>query len=97
MTDINSNDDETKRIEGFAPNFLGIGVAKAGTTSLSSIIVQHPEVNLSTIGGKEIHFFDEKFMSHSKEWYFSLFEENIAVGELTPSYIFVPECRDRPF
>jgi tetratricopeptide (TPR) repeat protein len=95
MTDINSNHYGTKKIEGFAPNFLGIGVAKAGTTSLSSIIVQHPEISLSRIAGKEIHYFDEKFLNRSNEWYFSLFEENIAVGEFTPSYIFVPECRDR--
>jgi len=95
MTDLNNYDYEINKIKGFAPNFLGIGVAKAGTTSLSNIIVQHPEISLSTIAGKEIHYFDEKYLNHPKDWYFSLFEENIAVGELTPSYIFVPECRDR--
>jgi tetratricopeptide (TPR) repeat protein len=95
MTDFNNYNFEIEKIKGFVPNFLGIGVAKAGTTSVSNIIAQHPEISFSTIAGKEIHYFDEKFIEHSKEWYISLFEQNYAVGEWTPSYIFVPECRDR--
>src|SRR5215510_6296020 len=37
------------------PNFLGLGAAKAGTTSLHYYLQQHPEVYLPT--WKELRFF----------------------------------------
>ncbi|MEK7510264.1 MAG: sulfotransferase [Patescibacteria group bacterium] len=39
------------------PDFLIIGVAKGGTSSLSSYLSQHPEIHIPPI---ESHFFDEK-------------------------------------
>jgi hypothetical protein len=78
------------------PNFLGIGAAKAGTTTIARILTTHPEISFPKDGRKEVHFFDypEKIVDPRKDWYFSLFEPNKAVGEFTPSYLFVPECRD---
>lgn len=74
------------------PNFLGIGAAKAGTTKLTELLSQHPEVSIPI--RKELHFFDDDDLTGKKniEWYFSQFEDNIAVGEYTPSYLFVPDC-----
>jgi len=78
------------------PNFLGIGVAKSATTSLAAVLKTHPQISMAS-SGKEVHFFDheEKMAELGVQGYFDLFEPNVAVGEITPSYIFVPECRDR--
>ena len=50
------------------PNFLIIGAAKSGTTSLFDVLTQHPQVYGAE--AKEIHFFnnDERY-SHGLEWY----------------------------
>ena len=87
--------DFSKREHRVVPNFLGIGVAKAGTTSVAKMLSKHPQINFPKDGKKEIHYFDEKYESKSKQWYFNLFRENIASGEWTPSYLYVAECRDR--
>ncbi len=42
------------------PNFIGLGVAKAGTTSLYHYLQQHPEVYLSPI--KETNYFISDFI-----------------------------------
>jgi len=72
------------------PNFLGIGAAKAGTTKVARLLNQHPEVFISS--PKELHYFDsdDPLGKKTTEWYFSKFEENVARGEITPSYMFVP-------
>ncbi len=44
------------------PNFLIIGAAKSGTTSLYVYLMQHPEIYMSPV--KETHFFS--FDSESK-------------------------------
>jgi len=41
------------------PDFLGIGVQKAGSTWLASVLRQHPDIWLPPI--KELHYFDELF------------------------------------
>jgi hypothetical protein len=78
------------------PNFLCIGVQKAGTTLLYEILKQHPQIFLPQI--KEVHFFniDDNF-SKGIGWYkqhFSGSENYALVGDITPAYIFfdyVPE------
>ncbi len=80
---------------GIRPNFLGIGAAKAGTTTVARLLAGHPEISFPVNGTKELHYFDEKYAKDDDAWYFSQFENNIAIGEYTPSYIFDPECRDR--
>jgi len=70
------------------PNFFIIGAAKAATTSLSSLLFQHPEVAI--VQGKEPHFFsfDPNFQ---KGWqsYLQLFhhcKDEIAIGDASTSY-----------
>jgi hypothetical protein len=77
------------------PNFLGIGAAKSGTTTLAALMRLHPEISFPAGGRKELHFFDEKEITpRSISMYFDNFKPNTAVGEFTPAYIFVPKCRD---
>ncbi len=78
------------------PNFLGIGAAKAGTTTMTNMLAQHPEISFPVKIGKELHFFDypEKVTPEGVADYFTHFEENTATGEFTPSYLFDTGCRD---
>ncbi len=97
---VNSLLGEPARVSpatGFRPNFLGIGAAKSGTSSIARMLSTHPEISFPTNGAKELHYFDENYFIHSQDWYFAQFEKNVAVGEFTPSYLFMPECRDRIF
>jgi len=90
-----STPSDFRDIPGQRPNFLGIGAAKAGTTTLARQLSGHPEISFSR-KGKELHFFDEQPITpESVAHYFSLFPSNIAVGEFTPSYLFDPKCRDQ--
>ena len=84
------------------PNFLVIGAQRAGTTWLSEMLRQHPDVFAPET--KELHFFDhpsnrrraieeyrERFDGHRGER---------AIGEFTPNYLWVvADERDehRPF
>ncbi len=76
------------------PNFLGIGVAKTGTTSMFEILRQHPQIFLPDV--KEVHFFDE-YYDKGLDWYLRFFDgvkNEKAIGEITPIYIYdrtVPE------
>jgi len=45
--------------------FVGIGVAKTGTTWLAEYLKSHPEVCFSPI--KEMHYFDEKYFNHKQQ------------------------------
>ena len=83
----------TKRFRKL-PEFLVIGGAKCGTTSLFSYILQHPKVVAPTL--KEVHFFE--YISKTNEsWYrmhFPIKKNGIVTGEATPGYLvhpFVPE------
>lgn len=80
------------------PTFLGIGAAKSGTTSLATLLSDHPEISFPTTGRKELHYFDEvKVNTSSLQKYLANFSPNKAVGEFTPSYLFDPKCRDLIF
>lgn len=75
---------------------LGLGAAKSGTTTLASLLQQHPQIQVSKIG-KEVHFFDEKF-ERGQDWYLELFENNSYINlDFTPSYLFDTKCRDKTF
>jgi hypothetical protein len=72
------------------PTFLVIGAQKCGTTWLSDMICQHPEV--AKVANKELHFFN-RTSNYSKgvEWYqkqFDIKEYTQAVGEYTPNYFW---------
>jgi len=90
------------------PNFLLIGVQRAGTTLLHRILEAHPEVYVP-YRRKEVHYFDWYF-DRGVQWYEEFFPERqsgkkyTAIGEVTPDYIFerdvparihqlLPDCR----
>lgn len=92
------------------PNFLMIGAAKAGTTSLRDYLDQHPEVFVSR--RREPSFFahagaQPRFVGPGDEqwtfvtdWaaYCRLFDEAAtasAVGEISPRYLFFEEASER--
>ncbi len=93
------------------PNFLIIGAAKAGTTSLCYYLNQHPEVYISP--EKEPRFFTPEFYTTycngplrdkarrttmSLGEYYSLFSgvtNEIAIGEASTEYIYFPETAKR--
>ena len=53
------------------PTFLGIGVPRAGTTWLHTLLSGHPAIFLPT-KRKEIRFFD-RHVGQGLEWYESFF------------------------
>jgi hypothetical protein len=78
------------------PNFLGIGVPRAGTTWLHELLHDHPRVFVPD-GRKELHYFDVNF-ERGVEWYAHFFPPAgrfDAVGEITPHYLFCEPCLDR--
>jgi hypothetical protein len=93
------------------PNFLIIGAAKAGTTSLYYYLNQHPEIYMSSF--KEPRFFalegeklnfqnpdgDINYTSvTSLEAYYKLFEDvtnEIAIGEASPLYLYSSKATER--
>jgi len=81
-----------------APNFIVVGAAKAGTTSIHAYLARHPDVFMSKL--KEPHYFStfelapefENFMPLIRvaDEYHELFsgsEGFKAVGEASPSYL----------
>ena len=98
------------------PNFLLIGAAKSGTTSLDYYLGQHPQIYMSPI--KETNFFafegekpcfsgvklNESTKSYHKNFrtninsYRQLFHpksDAIAIGESSPSYLYIPKAASR--
>ena len=72
------------------PNFMCLGAAKSGTTTLYDILRQHPDIYIPSF--KEPHFFDipENFRNGLKwyeETYFKKAKKKI-VADFTPSYFF---------
>jgi hypothetical protein len=74
------------------PNFLVIGAAKAGTTSLYHYLRGHPQVFMSQ--RKELNFFVENDgWVKGTSWYERQFEgagDAVAVGEASPNYSKYP-------
>lgn len=73
------------------PDFLGIGIQKAGTSWLHQQLYRHPQVFVPD--RKEVHFFDQWY-DKGEEWYQGFFPSGgseksyNAIGEFTPRYIF---------
>lgn len=71
------------------PNWLCVGVPKAGTTSLYSCLKDHPEIWIPE--SKETHFFSSPDYEKGMDWYLDKFYKGAdpakAVGELTPKYL----------
>ncbi len=69
------------------PNFIVIGAAKCGTTSICDLLGRHPQVFMSN--PKEPHFFGRDDTDKTFTWYqafFSKVQDEIAVGEGSTSY-----------
>ncbi|MCK4787025.1 MAG: sulfotransferase domain-containing protein [Desulfobacteraceae bacterium] len=69
------------------PNFIVIGAAKCGTTSICDLLGEHPQVFM--LDPKEPHFFGRDDPKKTLEWYEALFksaEGKIAIGEGSTSY-----------
>lgn len=86
------------------PDFLVIGSARCGTSSLHVNLCKHPRIrgpNGLMGNGKEAHFFDTKWgkKGFPIEWYSGLFRgipdgDNLFF-ESTPNYIFDPKVPER--
>jgi hypothetical protein len=82
------------------PNFLIIGAARSGTSSLYAYLLQHPDVYLPKNKRPEPHFFfkDSEYargIDHYESRYFADWNGETAVGEASTSYIFGPETPAR--
>jgi len=83
------------------PAFLGIGVPRAGTTWLHTLLASHPDVYTPTLR-KEINFFD-RYYDRGLSWYEALFpppenaERYQAIGEISPQYCYCEQCPERIF
>lgn len=72
------------------PNFLIIGAQKCGTTWLSVMLREHPEVAAPK---KELHFFNYKF-DLGADWYHKQFPDikgSYRIGEFTPNYFWTSD------
>ncbi|MEM7436927.1 MAG: sulfotransferase domain-containing protein [Myxococcota bacterium] len=83
---------------GRLPDFLIIGAAKAGTTSLHGYLEKHPQVFVSA--DKEPCFFDSAVAwDRGVDWYRSLFadaEPGQLCGEASTNYTRYPQVPDVP-
>ena len=81
------------------PTFVGIGVARGGTTWLHTLLSGHPDVYMPT-RRKEVRFFDRNH-ERGLDWYESFFcptaeaDRFVAIGEISPQYFYCEECPER--
>jgi hypothetical protein len=81
------------------PTFLGIGAPRCGSTWLHELLASHPDVYVP-VARKEVRFFD-LYYDRGLLWYEQFFPGDIeasryqAVGELSPTYLYCPECPQR--
>ena len=76
-----------------APDFVGVGTARSGTTWWDSLINAHPQVTRGSDTPKEVHFFDDRW-EHGLEpgdieryhGYFARPQGQLS-GEWTPGYM----------
>jgi hypothetical protein len=84
---------------GTLPDFLIIGAAKSGTTTLYSLLRSHPHVRAAV--QREIHYFDKNF-EKGVAWYRGHFKpgtkrggRRTITGESSPSYLSVKPVPQR--
>ncbi len=71
------------------PNFLIVGAAKCGTTSLAYYLNLHPDIYVHP---GEIHYFSKK-ISRGAQWYLLHFRETCKIqGEKSPTYLYNSQC-----
>jgi tetratricopeptide (TPR) repeat protein len=81
------------------PDFIIIGMAKCGTSSLFQYLREHPQILLPH--KKEINFFNNNF-NRGVDWYLAHFpaitdREDFLTGEASPYYLSTPEVDRRIF
>ena len=81
---------------GADPSFLILGAQKSGTTWLSTMLHQHPEVCMPD--KKELHFFSKlSRFKRGLNWYRRQFQptsQTRAIGEATPNYFWTVQDQD---
>jgi hypothetical protein len=76
------------------PDFLILGAAKSGTTTLIYELKNHPDVFTP---GSELNYFTQQF-TKGAEWYNSIFKFPEKVqGEKSTSYFYEKPCHERIF
>jgi len=80
------------------PNFMCIGAAKSGTTSLYDILIQHSQVFIPSF--KEPHFFDiPNVYKNGLSWYSNIYFKNVksekCIGDFSPTYLFEAKAAKR--
>jgi hypothetical protein len=87
------------------PDFLIVGTQRGGTTTLFSVLVEHPQVGGARLH-KEVHYFDLN-VDRGEGWYRAHFptrhsverarerEGRFVLGEATPYYLFRPGSAER--
>ncbi len=77
------------------PNFLICGIQKGGTTSLYHYLKQHPQFYFPE--KKEVNYFTFNFDKETT-WYEAFFTDWLdqpMIGEVSPLYMWYPECPGR--
>lgn len=78
------------------PNFLFLGVDKAGSSWLHEALLRHPQVYLTP--AKDLYFFD-RYYDRGLEWYAGQFRgaaaSHAVVGEICPDYLASPHAPER--
>lgn len=77
------------------PDFIIIGAAKGGTTSLYHYLNQHPGIQMSR--EKEIHYFAKYYKRGIKYYqsFFPLKNDSRITGEASPYYLYHPHAAAR--
>jgi len=78
------------------PNFIVIGAARSGTTSLFQYLDAHPQIGMSPV--KELNFFSRPaYEKKGVNWYQDRFPKRdnlLAIGEASTSYTTYPYAPD---
>lgn len=72
------------------PNFIIVGAMKGGTTSLAHMLRRHPDIYMPK---REVHFFDKPDYRGGAAAYATRFtgrQQELAIGEKTPTYSHHP-------
>ncbi|MGF1496916.1 MAG: tetratricopeptide repeat protein [Elainellaceae cyanobacterium] len=88
---------DASQVKQHGPDFLIIGAAKCGTSSLHTYLKRHPQILLPC--KKELSFFTANF-DYGMEWYLSQFpavcdRPDLLTGEADPNYFYMPLVAER--
>jgi hypothetical protein len=91
-----ARDEPVSHVERL-PDFLVIGVPRAGTTALSKYLDAHPQVFVAD--DKELNFFDRQEPTPERVAYYTRYFADAApdqvAGEATPAYMHSPVAAER--